>query len=40
MLLKDQMINSRKEHDEALASSYEIEISRLVDTIEKKEFTL
>ena len=33
-------MNSKMAHEEGVTSSYEIEISRLVDTIEKKEFTL
>jgi len=34
------MINSKQVYDSGVVSSYEIEISRLVDTIEKKEYTL
>ena len=40
LLIKDQLINNKQIHDEGQYSSYEIEIQRLVDNLEKKEYTL
>lgn len=40
LLIRDQMSTNHKMHDEEDITKYEIEISRLMETVEKKEYTL
>lgn len=40
LLLKDQMLNNKRIHEDEQVTTYEIEIQRLVDHLEKKEYTL